>query len=259
MSAQVSPTAESVENALSIKGLTVHFGGLYALRDVSFDVVQGETFGIIGPNGAGKTTLLNAVSALVRTSGGSITFQSQDITSVRTHRIAALGVGRSFQLAEGFTHFSVWDYVRLGRAAVHRQGWLKPELTSAFDEGSRRALDRFDLTHLKNTRMGLLPYGIRKMVDISRVMAGEPSLLLLDEPTSGLSREERSEMTRHVQTLADEGRTVVVVDHDVGFISEVANNALALAYGETMCTGSLSDVLAHPGVMNSYLGIAKEV
>jgi branched-chain amino acid transport system ATP-binding protein len=244
---------------LSVDNLTVRFGGLYAVRDVSFDVMDGETYGIIGPNGAGKTTLLNAISGLVRTSGGSVSFRTKNITSVRTHRIAALGLGRSFQLAEGYAHFTVWDYVRLGRGAANRLGRFRPESTASFEAGSQRALERFDLGHLKNTHMGLLPYGTRKMVDLSRVMAGEPSLLLLDEPTSGLSRAERAEMTHHIKTLSHEGRTVIVVDHDVGFISDVAQNALALAYGETMCSGSLGDVLTHPGVVNSYLGISEEV
>jgi ABC-type branched-subunit amino acid transport system ATPase component len=259
MSKRPPVTSFEFDDLLVVANVGVRFGGLHALRDISFTVRKGETFGIIGPNGAGKTTLLNAISGLVRTRTGSINFAGTDIAGKRSNQIAGLGVGRSFQLAEGFARFTVWDYVRLGRVAVRREASMLPEAGVDFDAGSLAALERFGLSDLGNSHMGLLSYGTRKLVDLARVMAGEPEILLLDEPTSGLSRAERQEMTRHVRNLGDEGRTVLVVDHDVGFISEVASSALALAYGEAMCVGPLNEVLAHPKVVNSYLGSTEEV
>jgi ABC-type branched-subunit amino acid transport system ATPase component len=237
-----------VSTELEIDDLAVRFGGLHALDGIAVGVEEGQTLGIIGPNGAGKTTLLNAICGLVRPSRGEVRFRGQTLTGRKGEQIAALGVARTFQLAEGFGDFTVWDYVRLGMAASNK---------SRGPGAERTCVDSLEVIGLWAERARLLrslPYGLRKLVDVCRATVSEPNLLLLDEPTSGLSATERADMVVHLRTLKQTIRTMLIVDHDVGFISAVSDQLYAIAYGKPLTQGPPEHVLAHPDVIAAYMG-----
>jgi ABC-type branched-subunit amino acid transport system ATPase component len=231
---------------LEIDDLAVRFGGLHALDGIAVGVEEGHTLGIIGPNGAGKTTLLNAICGLVRPSRGEVRFRGQTLTGRKGEQIAALGVARTFQLAEGFGDFTVWDYVRLGMAA-----------SASRNNADRKCVESLEVIGLWAERGRLLrslPYGLRKLVDVCRATVSEPHILLLDEPTSGLSAQERADMVVHLRTLKQTIRTMLIVDHDVGFISAVSDQLYAIAYGKPLTQGPPEHVLRHPDVIAAYMG-----
>lgn len=233
---------------LEIDDLAVRFGGLHALDGIAVGVEEGHTLGIIGPNGAGKTTLLNAICGLVRPSRGEVRFRGQTLTGRKGEQIAALGVARTFQLAEGFGDFTVWDYVRLGMAAAGQSRGLDAERTCV------ASLEVIGLWAERGRLLRSLPYGLRKLVDVCRATVSEPHLLLLDEPTSGLSAQERADMVVHLRTLKETIRTMLIVDHDVGFISAVSDQLYAIAYGKPLTQGPPEHVLRHPDVIAAYMG-----
>jgi ABC-type branched-subunit amino acid transport system ATPase component len=233
---------------LEIDDLAVRFGGLHALDGIAVGVEAGHTLGIIGPNGAGKTTLLNAVCGLVRPSRGEVRFRGQTLTGRKGEQIAALGVARTFQLAEGFGDFTVWDYVRLGMAAAGQSRGSAAERTCA------ESLEVIGLWGERARLLRSLPYGLRKLVDVCRATVSEPRILLLDEPTSGLSAQERADMVVHLRTLKETIRTMLIVDHDVGFISAVSDQLYAIAYGKPLTQGPPEHVLRHPDVIAAYMG-----
>lgn len=242
--------------AIEIKDVSVRFGGLTALDTVNAVIAVGDSFGIIGPNGAGKTTLLNVVSGLLRPSSGDVRYRGQRITGLRASRIAQLGLGRSFQLAEGFANFTVIDYVQLGMAAMAADGRSRMTGIRRIEE-CLRALEQVGLRPVAGKLMGTLPYGVKKLVDLCRVVVSRPAVLLLDEPTSGLSSDERAEMVGHLAAFkgdAQSPRTVVVVDHDVEFISSVTERVLALAHGQVLTDGSPDEVLSDSRVVDAYMG-----
>ena len=245
---------------LEIDDLAVRFGGLHALDGIAVGVEEGHTMGIIGPNGAGKTTLLNAVCGLVRPSRGEVRFRGQTLTGRKGEQIAALGVARTFQLAEGFGDFTVWDYVRLGMAAAGKGragGGRVAGGGASGPEAERTCVASLELIGLWPERARLLrslPYGLRKLVDVCRATVSEPHILLLDEPTSGLSATERADMVIHLRTLKETIRTMLIVDHDVGFISAVSDQLYAIAYGKPLTQGPPEHVLRHPDVIAAYMG-----
>jgi ABC-type branched-subunit amino acid transport system ATPase component len=234
---------------LEIDDLAVRFGGLQALDGIAVTVEAGTTLGIIGPNGAGKTTLLNAICGLVRPSRGEVRFRGQPLTGRKGEQIAAAGVARTFQLAEGFGDFTVWDYVRLGMAAAG-----PPRTGAAADQRCATALATVDLWPQRARLLRSLPYGLRKLVDVCRATVSEPHMLLLDEPTSGLSAQERADMVVHLRMLKETIRTMLIVDHDVGFISAVSDHLYAIAYGKPLTHGTPEHVLKHPEVVAAYMG-----
>ncbi|HET9970289.1 MAG TPA: ATP-binding cassette domain-containing protein [Streptosporangiaceae bacterium] len=234
---------------LEIDDLAVRFGGLHALDGIAVGVEEGRTLGIIGPNGAGKTTLLNAICGLVRPARGEVRFRGQTLSGRKGEQIAALGVARTFQLAEGFGDFTVWDYVRLGMAAA---GGARSGRRA--DHPCVASLQVIGLWPERARLLRSLPYGLRKLVDVCRATVSEPHLLLLDEPTSGLSAHERADMVVHLRTLKETIRTMLIVDHDVGFISAVSDQLYAIAYGKPLTQGPPEHVLAHPDVIAAYMG-----
>jgi ABC-type branched-subunit amino acid transport system ATPase component len=242
---------------LEIDDLAVRFGGLHALDGIAVGVEEGHTLGIIGPNGAGKTTLLNAICGLVRPSRGEVRFRGQTLTGRKGEQIAALGVARTFQLAEGFGDFTVWDYVRLGMAAAPHARHSARASRRAGGQADQRCVASLEMIGLWAERGRLLrslPYGLRKLVDVGRATVSEPHLLLLDEPTSGLSAQERADMVVHLRTLKETIRTMLIVDHDVGFISAVSDQLYAIAYGKPLTQGPPEHVLRHPDVIAAYMG-----
>jgi branched-chain amino acid transport system ATP-binding protein len=252
------------ETHLAVRGATKRFGGLAAVSDVSFEVNQGEAFGIIGPNGAGKTTLLNCLSGALRIDSGEVRLAGERIDGYPTYKLRSRGLSRTFQLAEHFSSFRVDDFVMLGRLEQQSDSaWAAmlrlPSVRRS--ERSERAiaheqLDRFGLLAVANARLGDLSYGLQKQIDVVRAVAADPRLLVLDEPTSGVSSSEREGLVEILSTMGDLGMTAtrLVVDHDVGFVTRLCTRVLVMHYGKVLAVGATADVLAMPEVREAYLG-----
>lgn len=243
--------------------LSVSFGGIKAVRDVSFTVEPGEVFSIIGPNGAGKTTIFNLVSRFYETDSGSMAFDGVDITGVPPHRIAQLGIARTFQNTELFEHETVLTNLLIAHH-VHRRTNLVTDLL--FLPGARRqeldfrrrvedVIDLLDLQSYREQPIGGLPYGARKMVEIARALCLEPKLLLLDEPSSGLNPEETEDLSFWIEDIvADLGVTVAMVEHDMNLVATVSDRVMAMADGAELATGDPNEIQNHPDVLRAYLG-----
>jgi len=253
---------------LSAQNLTVRFGGVVAVNKVSFDVNEGEVFTLIGPNGAGKTTVFNLISRIYTPTDGTIAFQGQDITTLAPHRIAALGIARTFQNIELFEHATVLHNLLIGRHRHHGNGFLGElfftRATREAEIASRRkveeVIDFLNLQHYRDTMVAGLPYGVRKVVELARALATEPKLLLLDEPSSGLNVEETEDMAFWIEDICrDLGVTVLMVEHDMTLVSKVSDRVVALNQGEVLAMGTPREVQTHPGVIEAYLGSVDDV
>jgi branched-chain amino acid transport system ATP-binding protein len=249
--------------SLVVEGVTKRFGGIVAVDGVSFSVEPGETFGVMGPNGAGKTTLLNCINGLTYSDHGRVLLDDQPIMNRPAHRVAAAGVARTFQLAEHFRTFRAVEFVMLGRLRWQVRSLVRCALMLPGVRRSEKAerlratemLSRFGLEHIAETNLKDLPYGVQKRVDIARALAAEPRLLLLDEPTSGVSPEERADIVHAVATAKAMGVTQLLVDHNVGFITQTCSRALVMNYGLRIALGTPREVLSAIHVREAYLGI----
>ena len=249
----------------SATDLAVHFGGVRAVDGVSFEVRPGEVFTIIGPNGAGKTTVFNLISRIYEPTAGAIVFDGRDITRVAPHRVAALGIARTFQNIELFEHATVLQNLLIG-AHVHRKTNLAAEMLFlpsvrraeiALREDVERVIDFLDLQAHRDSLVAGLPYGARKVVELARALAMRPKLLLLDEPSSGLNVEETGDMAFWIQDIKNDlGITVIMVEHDMTLVGRVSDRVLAMSQGRMLAMGTPAEVQAHPAVIEAYLGRA---
>ena len=248
---------------LQMDDMSLRFGGVHAVERVSFKVEEGEVFSIIGPNGAGKTTLFNLISRLYDADEGTLTFRDRDISRVPAHRIAELGIARTFQNTELFEHETVLHNLLIGKH-VHRRTSVFSELLFLpsvrkqelrFREEVEEIIDLLDLQHYRDQIIGNLPYGIRKMVEIARALCVKPRLLLLDEPSSGLNPEETEDVSFWIEDINEElGITVVMVEHDMNLVSRSSHRVMALADGRLVATGTPQEIKQHPEVLRAYLG-----
>ena len=252
------------EAIFSAQALNLSFGGVHAVRDVSFDVERGEVFSIIGPNGAGKTTVLNLISRLYDVEGdGRLLFEGSDITQIATSEVARRGIARTFQNTELFEHETVLKNLLIGRH-VHRRTGLLAELfftpsvarqEIAFRQAAEDVIDLLDLQGYRDQVVANLPYGIRKMVEVARALCIEPKLLLLDEPSSGLNPEETEDVEFWIEDINEElGATIIMVEHDMNLVSRASNRVMAMADGAVLAVGQSSDIQNHPDVLRAYLG-----
>ena len=243
--------------------LIINFGGIRAVDDVSFAVSKGEVFTIIGPNGAGKTTIFNLVSRIYEPTVGRLVFEDRDITNVPPHRIAALGIARTFQNIELFEHATLLENLLLARH-VHKKSTFFGELlflpaVRQMEVEHREAVERvIDFLNLQEYRDALivnLPYGVRKVTELARALCTGPKLLLLDEPSSGLNVEETEDMAFWIEDIKNLlGITVLMVEHDMNLVSAVSDRVLALNYGRPIATGTPDEIKSHPEVVRAYLG-----
>jgi len=250
---------------LKIDGLSVRFGGVAAVTDVSITIAAGEIHGIIGPNGAGKTSVINAVTGMAVPQSGSIRFADREIAGVAPHVISSFGLGRTFQHVELFGERSVFNNVLTGfyrhqsygllAAALRLPKALKSERKTR--EQARMLIEAFDLTAFADTPAGLLPFGIQKRVDIARALAAEPQLLLLDEPVSGMSEAEAEAAVTTMRKLAREhGITLVVVEHNMRVLMNLAERVTVLYQGRLLASGAPAEIQANAAVIEAYLGDA---
>ncbi len=252
---------------LRVEAITVRFGAVQALSEVSVDVHRGEIVAIIGPNGAGKTTLLNAISGFYHPQEGRILFEGKDRTQLKPYDVAALGVARTFQNVALFKGMSVLDNIMTGRLLKMRGSFLldaiywgparRQELQHR--AAVERVIDFLEIQAIRKTPAGRLPYGLQKRVELARALAAEPQLLLLDEPMAGMNVEEKEDMSRFILDVHDEfGTTIALIEHDMSVVMDISDRVVALDYGRKIADGPPDAVRKDQVVIDAYLGVAHD-
>ena len=263
----------AVANEVQLKVSNVHmvFGGVQALMGVSFEVKKGEIFSIIGPNGAGKTVLLNCINGLYHPQKGEIFFEGKEISKVKPHQRAEMGISRTFQKIELFKGTTVLDNIRLGRHIHLKTGLMSGSIyfgKTAREELEHREfiereiIDLLEIEHIRDKVVGMLPYGLQKRVELARALALNPKIILLDEPLAGLNLEEVEDMARFILDINEEERwqtTCVLVEHDMGVVMDISNRVVALNFGEKIAEGTPPEVQKNPNVIKAYLGEAEDL
>ena len=258
----MTATATPAASELVVEHLSLRFGGLTVLDDVSLQVARGELLALIGPNGAGKTSVLNCISGLYRGSG-RITFAGSDITRLAPAQIARLGLGRTFQHGELFPHMSVLDNLMTARHARMRTSLLGELLfapavrteEARHREKAEEIIEFVELERYRHVSVDDLPFGVQKIVGFARALTTEPRLLLLDEPSAGLNREGREDLARFILRIKHELKIPMVwIEHDMQMIADLADRVQVLHYGKTLAAGTPVQVLCDPGVIEAYLG-----
>lgn len=250
------------EPVLSVRGLARQFGGLLAVNDVSFDVYPGEIFGLIGPNGAGKTTLINMLSGLLPPSRGTITFKGRRIERLPAHRVAALGMARTYQNIRLFGGMSVLQNVVVGqhsrmRGSLAERLIFLPRVRQEEEAARRKALgllEGIDLAPVADQPASSLPYGSQRRLELVRALASDPQLLLLDEPAAGMNAAESAALGTRLRDLASRGLTLLVVEHDMALVMSLCDRIAVLNFGNLIALGTPTEIAANPEVIEAYLG-----
>jgi len=253
------------EPLLQVDDITVRFGAVQALADVSVDIFRGEIVAIIGPNGAGKTTLINVISGFYHPQQGRILFEGKDRTQLKPYDVAALGVARTFQNVALFKGMTVLDNIMTGRLLKMRGHFLLdaiywgPAKRQELEHRAavERVIDFLEIQAIRKTPAGRLPYGLQKRVELARALAAEPKLLLLDEPMAGMNVEEKEDMSRFILDVHDEfGTTIALIEHDMSVVMDISDRVVALDYGRKIADGTPDLVRKDQVVIDAYLGVA---
>ena len=252
---------------LSVQDVSVHFGGIVALDGVSFDIPPSQIVGLIGPNGAGKTTLFNCISRLYDVNWGDILFEGHSILKSPVHKMSSIGIGRTFQNLALFANLSVLDNIMIGGHCTGKTDYLSnalhlPWIKREEKELRSRAMDMLRFMGLQETamqRIGGLPFGVQKRLEIARALLSRPKLLLMDEPAGGLNHNELSELVETIRKIRDQfGTTVLLVEHHMGLVMEVSEKVVALSFGRKLAEGPPKVIQEHPDVIEAYLGTGKK-
>ncbi|ORE95348.1 ABC transporter ATP-binding protein [Acuticoccus yangtzensis] len=257
------------EPLLEVRDVSLRFGGVRALSNVSFAVRKGEVFSIIGPNGAGKTSMLNCISGRYRPSEGDILYKGASLMRRSINDRARLGIGRTFQNLALFGHMSVLDNILVGRHHMMKNNvvtgmayWVGGARREELKERRRveEIIDFLEIAHVRGEPAGTLSYGLRKRVELARAMAIEPDLILLDEPMAGMNLEEKEDMARYIIALSEEfGMTTMMIEHDMGVVMDLSDRVIVLDFGRRIAGGTPAEVLADEHVKKAYLGEEDEV
>jgi branched-chain amino acid transport system ATP-binding protein len=263
--------AVTKEVQLKVHNIFMAFGGVQALMDISFEVKKGEIFSVIGPNGAGKTVLLNCINGLYHPQRGQIYFEGKEISKVKPHQRAEMGISRTFQKIELFKGTTVLDNIRLGRHIHLKTGLISGSLyvgKTAREELEHRdfiereIIDLLEIEHIRDKVVGMLPYGLQKRVELARALALNPKIILLDEPLAGLNLEEVEDMARFILDINEEERwqtTCVLVEHDMGVVMDISHRVMALNFGEKIAEGTPPEIQKNPHVIKAYLGEVEDL
>jgi branched-chain amino acid transport system ATP-binding protein len=248
---------------LDVKNISLSFGGVKALTDISFNVREHEVRAIIGPNGAGKSSMLNCINGVYTPQQGSITFRGQAFKHMDSHQVAVMGIGRTFQNLALFKGMSVLDNIMSGRNLKIKSNIFMQALRIGpaereeimHRESVERIIDFLEIQAFRKTPVGQLPYGLQKRVDLGRALAMEPQVLLLDEPMAGMNVEEKQDMCRFVLDVNEEfGTTIVLIEHDMGVVMDISDRVVVLDYGKKIGDGTPEEVRNSPEVISAYLG-----
>ena len=255
---------DNKEYQLQVEDIQLSFGGLKALNGVSTGVKKGEIFSIIGPNGAGKTCLLNCINRFYHPETGRVIFEGQDISSVKPHKIAKLGIARTFQNVELFAHMSVLGNIKLGAHVHMKSGFLsggiyygkcRNEEMAFRKEIEEEIVDLLEIEHIRKSIVHTLPYGLQKRVELARALAMKPKILLLDEPATGMNLEETEDIARFILDINEEwGVTIVLIEHDMGVVMDISDRICVLDFGIKIAEGKPKEIRHNEHVIKAYLG-----
>ena len=259
---------EEKKAIIKVENISLSFGGILALHDVSLKVLEHEIMAIIGPNGAGKTCILNSINGFYHPHKGSIYYEGQNIMGLRPDKIARLGIARTFQNIQLFTGLSTVDNLMAGRHVKMQQSWLQGALffgPAQKEEVGNRAkvediIDFLELEAIRTEVVGAIPYGLRKRVDLGRALAQEPNVLLLDEPMAGMNAEEKEDIARFVIDVFELRKIpIVLVEHDMGVVMDIADRIVVLNFGEVIAEGTPDEIKSDPEVIDAYLGTEEDL
>ena len=252
---------------MEMKNITLRFGGVVAIKDISFDIREGEIRAIIGPNGAGKSSMLNVISGFYVPSEGEVWYKGEKRPPMRPYQVAQQGIARTFQNIALFEGMSVLDNVMTGRltqmkSSIFSQALWKGRAEAeevANREVAEKVIDFLEIQHIRKTPVGRLPYGLKKRVELARALAAEPTILLLDEPMAGMNVEEKEDMCRFILDVNDEfGTTIALIEHDMGVVMDLSDRVVVMDYGKKIGDGSPDEVRNNKEVIDAYLGVAHD-